>query len=444
MDVLPFSSGTSSNDDISFESLGVVQVLCEACQRLKWSKPTPIQKETIPVALLGKDIIGLAETGSGKTGAFAIPILQDLLQKQSRLFALILTPTRELAFQINETFEALGAGMKLKCAVIIGGVNMMEQSIMLAKKPHIIIATPGRLLDQLEGDTGFNLNSLQYLVLDEADRILNLDFEAEVNKILKMIPKKRKTYLFSATMTEKVSKLQRASLKNPVKVEVSNKYQTSSSLTQHYLFIPYRYKLENLVYLLNELSGNSVIIFIENCAKTQVIWLTLRNLGFTAFQLHGKMAQNKRLESLSKFKENDRSILVCTDVASRGLDIAHVDVVVVYNMPTRTKDYIHRVGRTARAGRSGKAYIFVTQYDVEDYLKIEKLLGYQIPKHTIPQDDVLCLQERCAEATRAAKYQLAEAEKKGTKQKRIKDSNKGENDDTEEASGVRKKFKRKK
>lgn len=210
---------------------------------MKWKEPSKIQKEAIPVALSGKDVIGLAETGSGKTAAFALPILQALLQNPQRYFALILTPTRELAFQISEQFEALGSSIGVKCAVIVGGMDMMSQALILAKKPHILIATPGRLLDHLENTKGFSLRALKFLVMDEADRILNMDFEVEVDKILKVIPRERRTFLFSATMTKKVKKLQRACLADPVKVEVSTKYQTVEKLQQYYIFIPVKFKV---------------------------------------------------------------------------------------------------------------------------------------------------------------------------------------------------------
>ncbi|XP_047109955.1 probable ATP-dependent RNA helicase DDX47 isoform X2 [Schistocerca piceifrons] len=347
--------------EVTFKDLGVVDVLCEACEQLKWKAPTKIQREAIPLALQGKDVIGLAETGSGKTGAFALPILQALLQNPQRYFALILTPTRELAFQISEQFEALGSSIGVKCAVIVGGMDMMAQALMLAKKPHVLIATPGRLVDHLENTKGFSLRALKYLVMDEADRILNMDFEVEVDKILKVIPRERRTFLFSATMTKKVQKLQRASLQDPVKVEVSTKYQTVEKLQQYYIFIPVKFKDVYLVHILNELAGNTFMIFCSTCNNTVRTALLLRSLGFTAVPLHGQMSQNKRLGALNKFKAKNRSILISTDVASRGLDIPHVDVVVNFDIPTHSKDYIHRVGRTARAGRAGKAITFVTQ-----------------------------------------------------------------------------------
>ncbi|XP_064613953.1 probable ATP-dependent RNA helicase DDX47 isoform X4 [Liolophura sinensis] len=435
-------------------SMGVIDVLCEACQQLKWKTPSKIQQEAIPVALAGNDVIGLAETGSGKTGAFALPILQALLASPQRLFALILTPTRELAFQISEQFEALGTTIGVKCAVVVGGIDMMTQSLMLAKKPHVIIATPGRLVDHLENTKGFSLRSLKYLVMDEADRILNMDFEQEVwiainstqilyedlsttvDKILKVIPRERKTYLYSATMTKKVAKLQRASLQNPVKVEVSTKYQTVEKLQQHYIFIPVKFKDVYLVYILNELAGNSFMIFCSTCVNTMRVALMLRNLGLTAVPLHGQMSQAKRLGALNKFKSKNRSILIATDVASRGLDIPHVDVVINFDIPSHSKDYIHRVGRTARAGRAGKAITFVTQYDVELYQRIEHLIGKQLPLYNTEEQEVMLLMERVTEAQRYAKMEMSEL---SNRKKRQKD----EDEDTEESSGVRKKFKKK-
>jgi len=248
--------------------------------------------------------------------------------------------------------------------VVVGGMDMVAQGLQLAKKPHIIIATPGRLVDHLENMKGFNLKAIKYLVMDEADRILNMDFEVELDKILKVLPRERRTFLFSATMTKKVKKLQRASLKDPVKVEVSNKYQTVEQLQQSYLFIPVKYKDVYLVHILNELAGNSFMIFCSTCNNTVKTALMLRALGLAAIPLHGQMSQNKRLAALNKFKAKNRSILISTDVASRGLDIPHVDVVVNFDIPTHSKDYIHRVGRTARAGRSGKAITLVSQYDI--------------------------------------------------------------------------------
>jgi len=411
---------------------------------MKWIRPSKIQKEVLPIAFQGRDIIGLAETGSGKTGAFALPIIQALLERPSRLFALILTPTRELAYQICEQFQALGASFDLKTAVIVGGMDMTTQAMALGKKPHIVIATPGRLVDHLENTKGFSLRMLKYLVLDEADRILNMDFEKEVDSILKVIPKDRKTYLFSATMTKKVQKLERASLSQPVRVEVSSKYQTVDKLQQYYLFIPFKYKDLYLIHVLNELAGNSFIVFCNTCNTTQRVALLLRNLGFTAIPLHGQMSQAKRLGALNKFKSKQRSILIATDVASRGLDIPHVDVVLNLDLPNHSKDYIHRVGRTARAGRSGKSISFVTQYDVELYQRIEALIRKKLPLFEANEELVMLLNERVGEAQRLAKQELAES-LRGRKRGKgdIHGDDNDEEDDAEEGSGdgIRKKKK---
>merc|ERR1712142_305935 len=339
-----------------------------------------------------------------------------------------------LAFQISEQFEALGASIGVKCATIVGGMDMVSQAIVLAKKPHVIVATPGRLVDHLENTKGFTLKQLKFLVMDEADRIPNQDFETEVDKILKVIPRDRRTFLFSATMTKKVAKLQRASLKDPVKVEVSGSYQTVEKLLQYYLFIPQKTKELYLVHILNELAGNTFMIFCSTCSGTLRLALMLRCLGFTAIPLHGQLSQNKRLGALNKFKSKSRSILLATDVASRGLDIPHVDIVVNYDIPTHSKDYIHRVGRTARAGRSGKAVTFVSQYDVELYQRIEQLLGKKLPLYPTVEEEVLLLGERVGEAARLAKVELRELEDKrgkGGKRKRG-----GDMQDTEEGMGV--------
>lgn len=241
------------------------------------------------------------------------------MENPQRNYALVLSPTRELSIQIAEQFTALGSCIGLTVAVIVGGIDMATQALSLAKRPHIIVATPGRLVDHLENTKGFNLRSLQYLVMDEADRILNMDFEVELEKILKAAPKTRRTFLFSATMTQKVSKLERASLKDPVKVEISSsKYQTVDKLKQYYMFIPNKYKEPYLVHMLNEKAGNSVIIFCATCASVMKVAFMLRHLGFSSIALHGQMNQPARIGALNKFKAKDCSVLVCTDVASRG------------------------------------------------------------------------------------------------------------------------------
>ncbi|XP_047958695.1 DEAD-box ATP-dependent RNA helicase 10-like [Salvia hispanica] len=408
----------------TFKDLGVNDQLIEACEILGWKSPTKIQCEAIPIALAGRDVIGLAQTGSGKTGAFAIPIIQSLLEAPQAFFACVLSPTRELAIQIAEQFEALGAGIGLKCAVLVGGVDQAQQSIALGKRPHIVAATPGRLIDHLSNTKGFSLRTLKYLVLDEADRLLNEDFEKSLDQILCEIPRNRRTFLFSATMTNKVKKLQRACLKNPVKIEAASKYSTVDTLKQQYCFVPAKYKECYLVYILTELAGSTSMVFTRTCDATTLLAYILRNLGFKAIPINGHMTQSKRLGALNKFKAGECNILICTDVASRGLDIPSVDVVINYDIPTNSKDYIHRVGRTARAGRSGVAVSIASQYEVEWYIQIEKLIGKKLPEYPAVREEVLSLLERVAEAKRISQMKMKEAG--GNKRRRGGDEGEGD------------------
>ncbi|KAL6501287.1 DEAD-box ATP-dependent RNA helicase 10 [Orobanche hederae] len=436
-------------EERSFKDIGVNEQLAEACDNLGWKCPTKIQVETIPLALEGKDIIGLAQTGSGKTGAFAIPILQSLLETPQAFFACVLSPTRELAIQIAEQFEALGSGIGVKCAVLVGGVDQVQQSIALGKRPHIVVATPGRLLDHLTNTKGFSLRTLKYLVLDEADRLLNDDFEKPLDDLLNVIPRDRRTYLFSATMTNKlearrgapfaenallcfatfeksVKKLQRACLKNPVKIEAASKYSTVDTLKQQYCFVPAKYKDCYLVYILTEMSGCTSMVFTRTCDSTTLLAGILRNLGFRAIPINGHMTQSKRLGALNKFKAGECNIFICTDVASRGLDIPSVDMVINYDIPANSKDYIHRVGRTARAGRSGVAISLVNQYELEWYLQIERLIGKKLPEYPAQEEEVLLLLERVAEAKRMTQMKIKEGG--GGKNRRKSSGDDGEED----------------
>lgn len=339
------------------------------------------------------------------------------MDKPQSLFGLIIAPTRELAYQIGQAFEALGSLISVRCTVLVGGLDMVPQSIALGKKPHIVVATPGRLLDHLENTKGFSLRSLKYLVMDEADRLLDLDFGPILDKILKVLPRERRTYLFSATMSSKVESLQRASLSNPVRVSVSsNKYQTVATLLQSYLFLPHKHKDIYLVFLLNEFAGQSAIVFTRTVNETQRLAILLRTLGFGAIPLHGQLSQSARLGALGKFRARSRDILVATDVAARGLDIPSVDIVLNFDLPPDSKTYIHRVGRTARAGKSGHAISLVTQYDVEVWLRIEAALGKKLGAYETVKEEVMVLNERVSEAQRHAVTEMKDLhEKRGTR-----------------------------
>ncbi|BGP20938.1 hypothetical protein JCM10213_000561 [Rhodosporidiobolus nylandii] len=443
----PAMLSTEEKATTSFSDLGLLPELCAACAQLGFTAPSQIQQETIPYALAGRDVIGLAQTGSGKTAAFALPILHALWEEPQGGFAVVLAPTRELAYQISDTFTALGSSIGVRVATIVGGMDTMAQQVALAKKPHIIVATPGRLQDHLENTKGFSLRSLKYLVLDEADRLLDLDFGPVIDKILKVIPREgRHTYLFSATMTTKVAKLQRASLRDPVKVEVSSKYQTVSTLLQYYLLVPLKHKDLHLVHLLHTLSGLTTIVFVRTVLDAQRLAVLLRLLSFPAVPLHGQLSQSARLGALNKFKSGGRNILIATDVASRGLDIPSVDLVVNYDIPTNSKDYIHRVGRTARAGRSGKSVTLVTQYDVELFQRIEGVIGKKMDEYPLGasgKQEALLLSERVGEAQREAIREVKESQLQGGGAKRMGKGKRGrdegderDRDDDEREAGM--------
>ncbi|KAI0103809.1 ATP-dependent rRNA helicase RRP3 [Nemania sp. FL0031] len=430
----------------TFEDLGLSNSLVDACRQLGYTAPTPIQRKAIPVALSGRDLIGLAETGSGKTAAFLLPILHALLDKPSPYFALVLSPTRELATQIANDAGALGASIALKTATIVGGLSMVDQSVSLARKPHIIVATPGRLLDHLENTRGFSLKNLAYLVIDEADRLLDdMDFGPTLEKILQCLPRDRKTLLFSATMSSKVAALQRASLRDPIKVQVSsNVHQTVSTLVQSYCFFPHKYKDVYLVYLVEQFAGRSTVIFTRTVYEAQRLPLVLRALGFNAIPLHGQLPQSARLGALSKFKTGSRNILVATDVAARGLDIPKIALVINYDLPQDSTTYIHRVGRTARAGNTGRSISFVTQYDMEIWLRIEAALGKKVDEYPTEKDEVMIFRSRVEEGCRYARNEMnnqrAQGSKIGAKTQRLgkqsrragKSKRNGDNDREEE------------
>ncbi|XP_066306676.1 DEAD-box ATP-dependent RNA helicase 10-like [Miscanthus floridulus] len=389
----------------TFAELGICAELVEACDAMGWKEPTRIQAEAIPHALQGKDLIALAQTGSGKTGAFALPILQELLsnrQAEQSFFACVLSPTRELAIQIAEQFEALGSAIGLRCSVLVGGVDRVQQVLSIGKRPHIVVGTPGRLLDHLTETKGFSLKKIKYLVLDEADKLLNVEFEKSLDDILREIPKDRRTFLFSATMTKKVNKLQRACLRNPAKVEAASKYSTVDSLKQEFYFVPADDKDCYLLHVLNERQDSMIMVFVRTCESTRLLALMLRNLGLKAMSISGQMSQDKRLGALNRFKAKDCNILICTDVASRGLDIQGVDMVINYDIPMNSKDYVHRVGRTARAGRSGYAVSLVNQYEAQWFVLIEKLLGMQIDQRKVDRDEVMILKGPISDAKRIA------------------------------------------
>ncbi|ODM24184.1 ATP-dependent rRNA helicase rrp3 [Aspergillus cristatus] len=392
-------SPSTDNSPKTFHDLGLPPVLCKSCTSLGYKTPTPIQTQCIPLALSGRDIIGLAETESGKTAAFVLPILQALLDKSQRLHSLILAPTRELAQQTANVVKDLGcSGICFVPAVDRGDGYGFAGDIV------------GEKAACYSRDAG-------YLVLDEAGRLLDCDFGPALDKILEVLPG-RMTCLFSATMSSKVESLQRASLMDPVRVSVSAKSQTSATLLQYYALVPFKWKDVHFIHLLNEHAGQMTIIFTRIIRQTQRLAIMLRNLGFPAIPIHGQLSQSARLASLNKFRARSQNILIATDVAACGLDIPSVDLVVNYDLPEDSKTYIHRVGRTARAGRSGIAISIVAQYDTEIYSRIEAVLGKKLKGYEIPEDEAMLFAERVNEAQRAAAVQLREQGQRGQSSKK--------------------------
>eukprot|EP01059_Diplonema_ambulator_P014413 TRINITY_DN25314_c0_g1_i1.p1 TRINITY_DN25314_c0_g1~~TRINITY_DN25314_c0_g1_i1.p1 ORF type:complete len:464 (+),score=201.66 TRINITY_DN25314_c0_g1_i1:52-1443(+) len=412
MVLMPEEEQADGEKVVTFKDIGVCDELCTACEANGWKVPTRIQIDAIPLALSGKDVIGIAQTGSGKTAAFAIPVIQSLLEKKQKRFnvCLALAPTRELAIQIKEVFNKLGQMIGLRVCALVGGVNITQQAVELSKRPHVIAGTPGRVKEHLEATKGFNLRKLEFFILDEADQMLAMDYEKELTAILEEIPKNRQTSLFSATMTSRVDKLQKASLRDPVKVECAAKYSTVDSLKQMYIFVPYTERTAYLHHLLSTEAG-TVIVFCDASHVVQKVALTLRLLGHRALPLYGKLEQAHRLAALGKFKEGKARILVCTDVAARGLDIPSVSIVVNYALPLSVKQYIHRVGRTARAGASGRAINVVTQYDVLQVKKIEDHIGKELEEMPIDEETVQLSMERVEQAERQAASELKEKER---------------------------------
>ena len=330
---------------------------------------------TIPYALKGYDIIGYAQTGSGKTLAFLIPLIQNVLIDKCSFSSLIIVPSRELAFQITTQGEILGGILGIKFAVLIGGVDFAIQAAVLKGKPNILISTPGRLIEHL-GFSFFISSNIKFcFVIDEADKILQSDFEKDFGLILSKLPKNKKNFLFSATKTLKLNRIQNNWLKNPIRISLNQNFKLVKNLSQSYCFIPHKYKETYLVYLCNEFYMSSIITFVETQKCAEKLALLLKFLGFKASCIHGGLNQLRRLKILEAFKKKNNQILIATDLASRGLDIPNTDLVVNFDIPLYARIYIHRVGRTARAGKSGRTISLVSQYDIRSFQKIEKIIG---------------------------------------------------------------------
>ncbi|XP_005279030.2 probable ATP-dependent RNA helicase DDX49 [Chrysemys picta bellii] len=397
----------------SFRGLGLAAWLAEQAQQLGIGRPTPVQAACIPPILQGRDCMGCAKTGSGKTAAFVLPVLQKLSEDPYGIFCLVLTPTRELAYQIAEQFRVLGKPLGLKDCIIVGGMDMVAQALELSRKPHVVIATPGRLADHLRSSNTFSLRKIKFLVLDEADRLLEqgcTDFTKDLEVILGAVPATRQTLLFSATLTDTLNELKSLAMNKPFFWESQAEVRTVDELVQRYLLVPEKVKDAYLVHLIQTFQDEhedwSIIIFTSTCKNCQILNMMLKKFNFPSVALHSMMKQKQRFAALAKFKSSVFKILIATDVAARGLDIPTVQVVINHNTPGLPKIYIHRVGRTARAGRHGLAITLVTQYDIHLVHAIEEQIKTKLQEFSVEERAVLSILTQVNVARRECEIKL--------------------------------------
>lgn len=365
---------------MGFELLGLSPALLKAVDDSGYTEPTPIQAQAIPALLQGRDLLGIAQTGTGKTAAFTLPMIDILAEGRTKARmprSLILEPTRELAAQVAESFDRYGKYHKLTKALIIGGVGFGDQDKLLDKGVDVLIATPGRLLDQIER-AKVMLLGVEILVIDEADRMLDMGFIPDVEKICSMMPGKRQTLFFSATMPPPVKRLADKFLNNPKMIEVARAATTNASILQYLVDVAPRAKREALQKLLRSENVQNAIIFCNRKRDVSSLCQALKQKNFDVAQLHGDMEQSERTQVLERFKGGAVKLLVASDVAARGLDIPAVSHVFNFDVSIHADDYVHRIGRTGRAGRAGTAFTLVTPQDAEAVAAIEKLTGQTI------------------------------------------------------------------
>lgn len=366
----------------TFHSLAVAPAILKSLDVLGLTTPTPIQAQAVPAGIEGKDVIGIAQTGTGKTLAFGIPVLMHALERGSR--ALVLAPTRELALQIDETFKKVGAPLGIKTAVLIGGAGMGPQISALQRGPDVVIATPGRLIDHLNQGT-IRLTGVDHLVIDEADRMLDMGFWPQIQKIIAAVPKERQTSLFSATLSREIRELATHHMKMPVQIEVAPPGTTADKVSQEFFIVPKMQKVQLLEKILGEHHGTT-IIFTRMKFGAKRLRQQVERMGHTTAEIHGNRSLSQRKEALAGFKSGKYRVLVATDVAARGIDVKGIDLVINFDMPMQTEDYVHRIGRTARAGASGHAISFAEPHEKREISAIERLIRKTIPLSNIPSD----------------------------------------------------------
>ena len=371
---------------MKFSDLGLSDELSRAVADLGYTSPTPIQEKSIPIVLMGRDILGSAQTGTGKTASFTLPMIDILASGRAKARlprSLILAPTRELAAQVADSFEKFSSYHKLSMALLIGGVSFTEQNAALSKGVDVLIATPGRLLDHFERGKVL-LNDVKILVIDEADRMLDMGFIPDVERITGLLPRMRQTLFFSATLSDDIQKLGAKFVMNPKVIEVAPPAATADTVAQHLIWTDVKKKRQILRDILRHEAVKNAVIFCNRKRDIAELIKSLTRHGFSAVALHGDMTQSARLEALQRFKDGEVPLMIASDVAARGLDIAGLSHVFNFDVPSHAEDYVHRIGRTGRAGKSGRAFTIAASKDDIKYIGfIEKLISKPIPQITV-------------------------------------------------------------
>ena len=402
---------------MSFDELGLGPDVLRAISDVGYTTPTPIQQQSIPAALTGRDILGCAQTGTGKTASFVLPMIEILSSGRARARmprSLILTPTRELAMQISKNFDEYGKFHKLTQALLIGGVSMGDQSKKLGRGVDVLIATPGRLIDHFESGR-ILMSDIKVLVIDEADRMLDMGFIPDVEKIVGQLPKIRQTLFFSATMPKEIRRLADAFLMNPKEIHVAPPASPAETVIQRLAVVGTGDKREALRRIIESEDAQNALVFCNRKRDVDTLYRSLRKHGFAVSALHGDMAQPVRLQTLEAFRNNEVRILVASDVAARGLDIVDLSHVFNFDVPYNPEDYIHRIGRTGRAGKEGRAFTIATPEDAEAVAAIAKMLGKEIPGFEVAGLEGNELGEPAAKRTRTPRSPRGKGKAKSEK-----------------------------
>ncbi len=377
---------------LHFSDLHLSPKMLEVLTHLKFTTPTPIQAQAIPVAALGKDVIGIAQTGTGKTLAFSIPLLQQIAKNKKQ--GLIILPTRELAEQVNETLQKLGKSFGLKTALLIGGAGMGMQIRDIQRTPHVLVGTPGRIIDHVQQGK-LKLTNVGVLVLDEADRMLDMGFAPQINQILHHVPRDRQTMLFSATMPAEIVSIAAKHMKMPVRVEVARAGTVAEKVDQELFIIPPQSKRQLLHVLLNQYKG-TVLVFSRTKYGAKKLCRSLNAMGHQAAEIHSNLSLMQRRRSLEGFKSGKHRVLVATDIAARGIDVTNIELVINYDLPDNLDDYVHRVGRTGRAGKIGKAISFVAPEQRSKIRMLERIVRTTLTVSATPALPYLAPEEKTA------------------------------------------------